>query len=275
MLFSKRERLRILTEREAAGESFWTTSFDENVRVKIDFAFSDHAGNSLDYASEIARGIILREEGLRYLHDESCDSTYDLKSHLHGCEDAFVPTIIEAMLVGINNRPYASWGDGAKFSEKIRNILREHRIKYDLIEDQLIPLESLEMHEGVVVPALTLLAGRKEFEGAEKAYRRALDEISSGNPSDAITDAGTALQEVLTKLGCEGNALGPLIKSAKLRGIFAAHDAALTDGIEKIAHWVSADRSEKGDSHKVVQVKIEDAWLTLHVVGALIVRLVE
>lgn len=58
---------------------------------------------------------------------------------------------------------------------------------------------------------------------------RALGEISNGKPGDAITDAGTALQETLTALGCDGNNLGALIKSAKAKGLLAAHDAR--DGV--------------------------------------------
>jgi hypothetical protein len=275
MLFSRRERLRKLTEREAAGETFWTTEFSENARVRIAHAFNDFSGDSAYGAGTIARGMILRDEGLRYLQEPRYNDTADLIQHLHKCDDAFVPTVIEAMLFGIKNRQYADWNAPNHFVETVRQILREHRIKYDLIESQIIPLGSLELHEGIVVPTLTLLAGRRDLDGAEKAYRSALNEIAEGRPSDAITDAGTALQETLTTLGCEGNALGPLIKSAKSKGLLASHDKALTDGIEKFAHWVSADRSEKGDSHKVVQVAVADAWLTLHVVGALIVRLSE
>jgi hypothetical protein len=275
MLFSRRERLRKLAEREAAGESFWTTEFSDNARFRIEHAFNDFSGDSSYGAGTIARGTILREEGLRYLQQPQYNDTADLLTHLHKCDDGFVPTIIEAMLFGIKTRQYADWGSSDLFVENVREILREHRIKYDLIEGQIVPLESLELHEGVVAPAQTLLAGRRDLDGAEKAYRSALNEIAEGRPSDAITDAGTALQETLTAMGCDGNALGPLIKSAKSKGMLASHDKALTDGIEKFAHWVSADRSEKGDSHKVVQVDVADAWLTLHVVGALIVRLSE
>lgn len=38
--------------------------------------------------------------------------------------------------------------------------------------------------------------------------------------------------------------------------------------------WVSADRNAKGDSHKADKAAKDDAWFIVHVVGALIVRLV-
>ena len=65
-----------------------------------------------------------------------------------------------------------------------------------------------------------------------------------------------------------------LIKSAKAKGLLAAHDERMTQAIEGIMQWVAADRSEKGDSHKADKAAKEDAWFIVHVVGALIVRLV-
>lgn len=72
---------------------------------------------------------------------------------------------------------------------------------------------------------------------------------------------------MLTLLGCEGNALGPLIASAQKKGVLTGYDVKL------VAEWVSADRSEKGDAHKAASVSREDAWFTVHVVGALLLRL--
>jgi hypothetical protein len=38
-------------------------------------------------------------------------------------------------------------------------------------------------------------------------------------------------------------------------------------------NWASADRSQTGDSHKQSDATIADAWLAVHVIGALILRL--
>jgi hypothetical protein len=70
-----------------------------------------------------------------------------------------------------------------------------------------------------------------------------------------------------------GNALGPLIESAKRKGLLAPHDTPMEAAIVKIMDWVAADRSLKGDSHRAAQPSKDDAWFTIHVVGALIVRL--
>ena len=104
-------------------------------------------------------------------------------------------------------------------------------------------------------------------------YRDALAQLADDKAANAITDAGTALQEMLEELGCEGNQLGDLIRSARKKQLLGAHDTPLIDAIDKAMHWVAADRSEMGDSHHATQATREDAWLSIHVVGALIVRL--
>jgi hypothetical protein len=93
-----------------------------------------------------------------------------------------------------------------------------------------------------------------------------LHKLPGGDPADAITDVGTALQEMLVYLGAQGNALGPLLKDAEQRGLLGPYDA-------KLVGWVSADRSNRGDTHSASSATKGDAWLTVHVVGALILRL--
>lgn len=110
------------------------------------------------------------------------------------------------------------------------------------------------------------------WDGVERAYRKALHEIAS-DPSDAITDAGTALQEALGQLGAAGNQLGDRLRSAKRRGLLVGHDERLVKAIEDMGHWVAADRSVHGDAHNADEALTADAWLAVHVAGALILRL--
>ncbi|HEV2477492.1 MAG TPA: hypothetical protein VGX22_13195, partial [Candidatus Dormibacteraeota bacterium] len=144
---------------------------------------------------------------------------------------------------------------------------------FDLVRGEMRSFDSKELQQQVVEPAMQLLHDPK-FHAAERAYQDALGEVTSGKPGDAITDAGTALQETLRALGCEGKNLGPLIKSVRAKGLLAAHDVQMTQAIEHIMEWVSAERSQKGDSHEVVTAEKADAWFIIHVVGAVIVRLV-
>lgn len=86
-----------------------------------------------------------------------------------------------------------------------------------------------------------------------------MEELSKDSAADAIT----ALQEAPTAL-----------KSARAKGLLAPHDTPLLEAIERALHWVSADRSALGDSHAAAtRATVDDAWLTVHVVGAIILRL--
>lgn len=275
LLHQRRKRLAQLAAREQAGESFWSEQFDNRVRYKILLALDDAVGASRTH-HDIARGLILRDEGIPYLAGPALDVVEDLRSYIMKCDDEMMPTAIEAVATVCNDqniRFATSCHNSDHFERQLRVILREHRISYELIDSEMIEFSSRELHQSVVVPTLQLLAGKPQLTKVESAYHDALGEISKGKPGDAITDAGRAMQELLTELGCEGNSLGPLIKSARAKGILAAHDSPMIGAVEKILSWISADRSEKGDAHISANVTIPDAWFIVHVVGAAILRL--
>jgi hypothetical protein len=282
MLYARRKRLKDLAEAEARGKSLWSAHFDEQARWKLVHAFRDACPEHMrETYAETARALILRDEGLPYLIDGNLNHQADLLDFLLKCEDELAPSAIEAIAKVFSSYPYGVPGvmgvigpvNSEGFAQSVNTILREHRIGYELVDHEMIPVASKELHTEVVAPTLRLLSGRSGWDKVESAYQDALAELSDGKPADAITDAGTALQEALVLLGCKGNALGPLIKSARNNGLFAAHDSAMTQAIEGLMNWVSADRSESGDGHHVVAVTIDDAWLAVHVVGALILRL--
>lgn len=274
-LHFQRKRAAERAAREAAGESFWTTKFDDSARVRILHSFRDAVGESgLQY--ELARGLLLRRAGLLQLCRQTMNPHDDLLNYLLQCPDDMVPSVIEAMSHVCNDgsvkqRTY-NW-DSDVFDRLVNLILLEHRISYELVNSEMIEFSSKELHQEVLAPALQLLAGRQDLARVESAYRDALKEISKGAPSDAITDAGTALQEMLQALGCTGNSLGPLIKSARENGFLAPHDSPMLGVVVKVLDWVSADRSERGDAHEVSSANIDDAWFTVHIVGAAILRL--
>jgi hypothetical protein len=274
-LHFQRKRDAERAAREAAGESFWTSKFDNNVRVRILHSFRDAVGEvSLHY--ELARGLLLRRAGLLYLCQPNTNPVDDLLDYLLHCSDDMVPSVLEVMSHVCNNQSIKqrtnNW-DSDVFDPLVNSILREHRISYELVNSQMIEFSSKEIHQVVVVPVLQLLAGRPDLAKVESAYQDALKEISKGAPSDAITDAGTALQEMLQALGCIGNSLGPLIRSARENGFLARHDSPMLGAVLKVLDWVSADRSERGDAHEVSEASIDDAWFTVHIVGVAILRL--
>jgi len=130
------------------------------------------------------------------------------------------------------------------------------------------------MHATIIEPVLTLTNGDARYAKVEKAYQDALRELKpGGSPSDAITDAATALQEMLEAVGAKGNALGPLFADVQKRELLAPYDSKLAEAIEALGEWVSADRSGRGDAHHVREASRDDAWLAVRVAGALILRL--
>lgn len=271
MLHARRKRIKALAEAEAAGKSFWTKEFSRSDRLRIWYAILDTSGGETTAAAVtgFARHLIMTDEGLPFLSSGHYPPHADFNAYLLECPDEMVPTLVEATYRGLRQvarvNPGVIVGD---FERTANEILNESRISYDLINGQMIEFESKELHQAVVEPALRLLAGRAEFAAVETAYQKALKEISDGDPADAITDAATALQELLNALGVKAGTLDAQARAAREKGLLRGHDLKLTD-------WVTGDRSTTGDAHNATPAKREDAWLTVHVAGALILRLAE
>lgn len=275
-LFGRRKELSALKAREEAGESLWTSDFSDSTLGRIVHAMDDFRGQyGTPYV--LARQQIMRERGVFRLSNTSLqDPRADLVQYMRQEGSDAVATAIEAYLQALGSHEYgqeAFWRTGEdEFAEAINAILRQDRISFELVHGEMVPFSSRELHVEVVAPTLRLIAA-PGWERVETAYQQALKQIADGNPPNAITDAGTALQEALEMLGATGNALGPLIKSARSKGILAGHDQPLADSIRQAAEWVSADRSNSGDAHKSSESGAEDAWLIVHIVGALLLRL--
>jgi hypothetical protein len=256
--------MAVFEEREAEGESVWSTHFSREARVRLKAITHRHlrrmSHNQLSTFLENVQndlglyGIELKRTNLR--------SETQLLEAIGDEPDKVLPSLVEALCRRVR----------AADQQEIAKVIREERIAYRVVDGQLYPFESLELHEEVVAPTIRLLAGRNDLSEVEEGYQKALKEIGT-DPADAITDAGRALQALLGIIGCEGNTVGAQLRDARKRGLLAPHDSTFAAILDKTAEWVSADRSEKGDAHKHSQVDSDDAWFTVHVVGALILRL--
>lgn len=285
MYFGRRKRLKELAKAEAKGRSFWTDDIDQYARQKLFYCVDDVGSRwksmgghyELDIIPK-ARAITLRDLGLPQLSRPRYNPVEDSFCAILEADKDIVFTFIEAVIELLNvihsvdqhrgdDRGVFARETIPYFTQTIQTILREHRVSFDLIDGRFIPFESREMHEKITVPVLTLLGGRSNLADIEIGYLAALEQIHLGQAASAITKAATALQEALTALGCSGNSLGPLAKSAESKGVITGYDKKLVD-------WVSADRSKRGDAHSVGPASVEDAWLVVHVVGALILRIV-
>ncbi len=261
----------------AAGQLPWSPLFDASARQKLIYAFRDAAPDSTQWGSpreevaDLARTAVLREEGLPSLAGIGYPVP-DLERGFEDLPDDLVPTLIEATglaLKGFGRQFGEDWH--SRYVTTVGEILYEHAISYDYVFPQMVERDSQELHAEIVAPVIRLLAGRAEFNQVEAAYQKALREIGQ-DPADAITDAATALQEMLNVMGANGGTLGAKLKAARNTGLLAPYDEKLVAGV---VEWTEAARSSEGDAHNARPAKREDAWLAVHVVGALIRRLAE
>ena len=99
-----------------------------------------------------------------------------------------------------------------KFHEQVNAIFDQHDIAFQVIGEEVLDRESMAMHADVIAPALSILRSDPRLAKVEAAFQAALRELKPGGDSaDAITDAGTALQEMLMAAGAKGKSLGPLL----------------------------------------------------------------
>ncbi|WP_420638373.1 hypothetical protein [Candidatus Poriferisocius sp.] len=157
------------------------------------------------------------------------------------------------------------------FEREVQQILEDGEVDHDFINGKFIPRSEQVMHEEVVQPTVTLLSGRPDLQEAESLYMDTLRSIREQRYDDAITHATSALEDTFRTLGC-GDETENLKKRGEVaisRGLLASHDKPLLG-------WVTADRGAKGNAHgRGHNTSRADAWFTLHIVGALILRLAE
>ena len=269
-------------------------------RVKIGHALGDHAPPATQYASfgygvNVTDWMLLNEQlgwVLTRAWGIASFKADDVRSALADASDPQVLDMIEAwyqaagrlvrkvdegsgvVYSGGSPMAHATGAAGGAFRERINDVFDEHDIAWQLVGDHVVPRSSIAMHATVVEPVFALTQGDSRFSAVERAYQDALSELKpGGNPSDAITDAGTAVQEALRALGLKGDQLGTLLTEARKRELLAPYDSKLAEAINLIGDWVGADRGQRGDTHVASEASRDDAWLAVRVAGALILRL--
>jgi hypothetical protein len=292
-LFQRRRR----DEDRASRPSRTSEAIPAKARAQIAHALADHtlegsAGHATFGTSEwdILNGqlavILTREWGVPGLPSR------DIRNVLVGLTDSEILDVVEAwfaatrkIVEALDRSSGEYWAGGSlndaqaraleeRFRSRINDIFDDHDIAWQVVGDRVVPRSSRSMHADVVSPVFALTNGERKYARVEQAYQKALLELKpGGDPADAITDAGTALQLMLEACGAKGNALGPLLADARKRELLGPYDSKLAEGFQAIGDWVSADRSTRGDAHTVRDVNREDAWLAVRVAGALVLRL--
>jgi hypothetical protein len=279
-LFTERIRRRRQAEREAAGENLWGEAISQEARVSIAQLWEAaidvlNSGLRTRTAEGQLASIITHSVRWSTGRQPVCTTPEQLARSNAGTPELL--NVFEALYEAIESMTQSAYiatmrNSPSLYEARLNEALEAHRVAYKMINGEMMPFSGDPVHTATIEPALKLLIDRR-YERAQGAFRNALKEIQNRKPDDAITDAGTALQETLVELGCQGNSLGRLISDGRTRGLLAGHDEKLVAGIVAFLEWASADRSEKGDAHKHSDATIDDAWLAVHVVGALIRRL--
>lgn len=271
MLFGRRKELEAKHQRELQGENLWTRILDEKARQKIVYAVEriDEEAYGWDAIVQ-ARQQTLEQLGLPFMEVPPADTyfpttnyiTKDTNNAILRAKEDIVFTFLEALFKEL----YHAKDSKNQFIETLNTIFSEHRIKVNIINDEIVDFESHMIYENIIKPILTLLGNDPKWKKVESKYMESLKELSEGRADNAITDAATALQEALGVLSCKGNTLNTLFEDAKKKGIFVEHDKRLID-------WLSADRVNFGDAHYSREPNMENARLTINIVGSIIYRI--
>lgn len=284
MPYPLREHRRRMAELEAAGQDLWVEALDQPTRNKLAAATRDairDRSSNCDIDS-LVKGVaqeLCDKSGMVTLPQSFVNryGGFSLDSFLENirninCSVEMIFGLIElfwrceATYSGIGFRRSESQD---RYSTAINGVLEDHRVKYLFVNGNFLPRDGSLVDTEVVVPAFHFLIGDERYADAEEAYTRALKAIGDNRPHDAISHAYTALQTLLQALGCgrREDSLLKQLRSAVSSGILAQHDQALEG-------WLTSDRGNRSSSHPTSAPPTrQDAWLAVHVVGALMLRL--
>jgi hypothetical protein len=288
-LYAERERRKVYAELLAAGALELTDELDQDARIKLYKAWDDvtrhmafkNAYYALEqYIADRTLGSIAVQVDPSSMEPGGSIGNSQLLSLIEAEHEALRwladnPHLGSPNYPGPNQQWMAIITDAPEaFRRRANAILEPHLVNLRLNENsRLVPLQSQEMHNQVVEPTLHLLHGQPRFADAEKAYQDALRELRDHRPDDAITDAAGALEQALRAAGCTGNSLGELRKSGQQAGVLKADDDRITGVIGQTIEWIK-DKRNAGEAHgsnaKYLQ---SDAWMLVHIVGALILRI--
>lgn len=174
---------------------------------------------------------------------------------------------------GYSNRAdYEPTYDAETFIEVVNDRLLHARVDWLFEDGRFQERGNYVMHSEVLRPATVLLADDPALTKASAAFQSALTRLSKGETDVALTEASTSLQEFFRALGVDGNSVSDQLNKAQQSKLISKADRSL---MKPLIDWVNADRSERGNAHhhRAGDVSKADAWLMMHVVGALMVRL--
>jgi len=158
------------------------------------------------------------------------------------------------------------------FITTANDLLLGARVGWHFQDGRFEPRDNQVLHAEVVEPAAVLLDSDPKFAPASRGFQTALNRLAENKPDVAITDAASAVQEFFRALGVVGNSIADQLNNAQKASLITSYDRQL---LKPIIDWMNSDRSDRGNAHhhRDGEVPRADAWLAIHVAGALMVRL--
>lgn len=276
---SEIRRREQLAQAEAVFGVQWSDDCSPSAarRVRAVIEQTTNAGFKVYSAADVVR---------RY-GTSSGTATYDTEKILsgdHGTDEDRLDAVAAAMyaFVDLAGSDTESWFDYneerdptydvSAMVEAVNDVLLGERIDWHWDNGKFVQRGSSEMHEELVKPATVLLDTDPRLAAASRAYSNAITRLSEGKSDVAITDAATAVQEMFRALGAKGNSISDQLDAAQRAKIITPTDRKL---LKPIVDWLNADRSERGNAHheRAEDATKQDAWLVIHVAGALMLRL--
>lgn len=159
-----------------------------------------------------------------------------------------------------------------RFLTSVNDVLLAERVEWHFSDESFVQRGNSVMYADVVKPATVLLDSSPEFAKASRGFSAAISRLSDNKPDVAITDAASAVQEMFRALGVQGNSITDQIDAAARQKVITQADRQL---LRPLVNWLNADRSDRGNAHhhRADDASKADAWLAIHVAGALMVRL--
>lgn len=266
MSFLKRKRERELLSKELSGLITWSTEFSETTRRKIWYLFVEMSKNNL-VILEQARYLTLKSEGWTELWKSNLNPIEDLYHFVIHSESDDFPEAIERFYEVISEQKvkidFGLWNQDANFASEVERIFLEDRINWIFDSGMVLPRDLIFTHEHILKPTLNYLNNPK-YADVKLVFAKGLKEISVGDPGDAITDFGTAIQVFLKVLGCEGKTIGELTISGISKGILDREDQKILEAIAMLRN--------RGEAHDLETYTSKDAWFACRLISTLMLK---
>ena len=277
---SELRRRRLLAEAEAAFGVTWRDDCPPEVGRKV-VALLPHLTNKSWTVYTTADGHRLVSSDLG-INEFSTEDTLKGKGNDSDRLDALAAVVYSFMSLSVTDDEEVENGwdhtyvppryDSEAFIETVNDILLGARIEWHYVDGDFTQRGNSVLYADVVKPASILLDSDPKFSKASSGFQAAITRLSENKPDVAITDAASAVQEFFRALGITGNSISDQLNAAQKANVITAYDRSL---LKPFTDWVNSDRSERGNAHhhREGDVSKSDAWLAIHVAGALMVRL--